>query len=165
MCNLVYTDYTWRIGCGMIIIQLSNRLPRFTAIVSHIGGRVDFLPSLPFSSVILSIGVFPDYMVPSSKGLLEYMHLYASYRLFDSSVRPGTYSVRYPLGMCLLDVTRTLSTKHIKLKRRLNGIVCGAMTGWALTQIGRCWVCGIRSMIDFLHMFAMLPDAKMRAGL
>ena len=52
----------------------------------------------------------------------------------------------------------------IKLKRRLKGIVCGTMTGWALTQIGRCWVCGIGSMID-LHLFAMLPDAKMRSGL
>ena len=48
----------------------------------------------------------------------------------------------------------------IMLKRRLKGIVCGTMTGWALTQIGWCWVCGIGSMIDFLHMFAMLPDAN-----
>ena len=53
----------------------------------------------------------------------------------------------------------------IKLKRRLKGIVCSTMTGCALTQIGRCWVCGIGSMIDFLHRFAMLPDAKMRSGL
>ena len=144
-----------------------------------------------FSSVILSISVFPDSMVPSSKGLLEYLSLYASYRLFDSSVRPVMYSVPHPLGMCLLDATRTLSTTHlylagigsassisllssaeypfqsafIKLKRRLKGIVCGTMTGWALTHIGRCWVCGIESMIDFLHMFAMLPDAMMRSGL
>ena len=66
-----------------------------------------------FSSVILSISVFPDSMVPSSKGLLEYLRLYASYRLFDSSVRPGMYYVRHPLGMCLLDATRTLSTKHL----------------------------------------------------
>ena len=36
------------IGCGRVIRQLSNRLPRFTAIMSHIGGRDDFLPSLPF---------------------------------------------------------------------------------------------------------------------
>ena len=90
-------------------------------------------------------------MVRSSKGLLEYLSLYASYRLFDLSVRPEMYSVRHPLGMFLLDATRTLSTKHlwlagigstssvslsssaeypfqsafIKLKRRLKGIVCG----------------------------------------
>ena len=44
---------------------------------------------------------------------------------------------------------------------RLNGIVCGTMTGWALTQIGKCW---IGPMIDFLHIFAMLPDTKMRYG-
>ena len=80
--------------------------------MSHIGGRDDFLPSLPFSSVILSTCVFPDSMVPSLKRLLEYFHLYASYILFDSPVRLGTYSVRHPLGMCLLDATCTLSTKH-----------------------------------------------------
>ena len=97
----------------MVIRQFSSRLPRFTVVVSHIGGRDDFLPSLPFSFVILSISVFPDSMVPSSKGLLEYLNLYTSYRLFDSPVRPETYSVRHPLGMCLLDATRTLSTKHL----------------------------------------------------
>ena len=48
MCNLVCNDLTWKVGCGRVIRQLSNRLPRFTAIVSHIGGRDDFLPSLPF---------------------------------------------------------------------------------------------------------------------
>ena len=93
-----------------VIRQPSNRLPRFTAIVSHIDGRDNFLPSLPF---FLRQSVFPDSMVPSSKRMLEYLHLYASYRLFDSSIRPGTYSVRHPLGMCLLDATRTLSTKHL----------------------------------------------------
>ena len=62
----------------MVIRQLSNRLPRYSAIVSHIGGRDDFLLSLPFSSVILSISVFLYFMVPSSKGLLEYLPLYSS---------------------------------------------------------------------------------------
>ena len=135
--------------------------------------------------------MFLDSMVPSIKGLLEYLKLYASYIPFYSSVRPGMYSVRHPPGMCLLDATRTLSTKDlylagigstssislsssaeypfqsafIKLNRSLKCIVCGTMTGCALTQIGRCWVCGIGSMIDFLHMFAMLPDAKMRSVL
>ena len=52
-----------------------------------------------------------------------------------------------------------------KLKRRLKGIDCDTMTGWALTPIMRCWVCVIGSMINFLHMFAMLPDAKKRSGL
>ena len=96
------------IGCVRVIRQLSTRLPRFTTI----GVRDDFLPSLPFFLPHF-VSVFPDYMVPSTKGLLEYLHLYASYRLFDSSVRPGTYSVGHPLGMCLLDATHTLSTKHL----------------------------------------------------
>ena len=57
-----------------MVESLDRFLLRFTAIVSHISGRDDFLPALPFSSVILilSISVFPDSMVPSSKGLLEY---------------------------------------------------------------------------------------------
>ena len=48
-------------GCGRVIIQLSNCIPRFTAVVSNFGGRDYFLTSLPFLSVILSISVFPDY--------------------------------------------------------------------------------------------------------
>ena len=50
-------------------------------------------------------------------------------------------------------------------KHRLKGIICGTMTGWALTPIGRCWVSGIGTMIDFFHKFAMLSDTKMRYGL
>ena len=42
-----------------------------------------------FSSFIVSINLFPVSRVPSTKGLLEYCFLYASYRLCDSSVRPG----------------------------------------------------------------------------
>ena len=42
-----------------------------------------------FSSFILSINVFPVSMVVLPKGSIEYCFLYASYRLFDSSVRPG----------------------------------------------------------------------------
>ena len=42
-----------------------------------------------FSSFILSINVFPVSMVVSPKGSIEYCFLYASYRLFYSSVRPG----------------------------------------------------------------------------
>ena len=41
------------------------------------------------SSFILSINVFPVSMVVSPKGSIEYCFLYASYRLFYSSVRPG----------------------------------------------------------------------------
>ena len=39
---------------------------------------------------MLSISVFPDSMVSKAKRLLEYLCLYASYRLFDSSVRRKT---------------------------------------------------------------------------
>ena len=42
-----------------------------------------------FSSFIMSINLFPVSRVPSAKGFLEYCFLYASYRLCDSSVRPG----------------------------------------------------------------------------
>ena len=42
-----------------------------------------------FSSFILSINVFPASMVVSPKGSIEYCFWYASYRLFDLSVRPG----------------------------------------------------------------------------
>ena len=49
----------------------------------------------------------------------------------------------------------------IKLKRRLKGLVCGTMTGCALNTDHA--VLGVRDrvMIEFLHMFAMVPDAKM----
>ena len=36
-------DWMW-----WVIRRLSNRLPRFTAVVNHIGGRDDFFLSLPF---------------------------------------------------------------------------------------------------------------------
>ena len=42
-----------------------------------------------FSPCILPISVFPVAMVVSPKGPIEYYFLYASYRLFDSFVRPG----------------------------------------------------------------------------
>ena len=43
------------------------------------------------SSFLLSLcqSTFPVSRVPSAKGLLEYCFLYASYRLCNSSVRPG----------------------------------------------------------------------------
>ena len=39
-----------------------------------------------FSSVILSIRLFPNSIVPSLKGLFKYVFLYASYSLVDSLV-------------------------------------------------------------------------------
>ena len=55
---------------------------------------------------IMSISLFPDSMVPRPRDDLN-IFLYASYRLFDWSVRPGTYSIRHRLGMRLLDVCNT----------------------------------------------------------
>ena len=51
------------------------------------------------------------------------------------------------------------------LKRFLNGVGCGTITGFTVTHIGRCWVCGMGSRIDLSHMFPMLVEAKMRSGL
>ena len=66
---------------------------------------------LLLSFVILSISVFPDYMVPSSKGLLEYLHLYASFRLFDSSVRRYSYNSRIRRTTATIDVEVTESER------------------------------------------------------
>ena len=84
-------------------------LDSFSAIVSYIGGRDDLLPSLPFFFRHFVNQCVSRLYGTVIKGLHEYLHLYYSYRLFDSLVRPGTY----PLGMCLLDATRTLSTEHL----------------------------------------------------
>ena len=53
----------------------------------------------------------------------------------------------------------------IRLKRRLKGIGCCTIIGWTLTQIGRCCVFGIGSMIDFLHICLMPEDEKIKSGL
>ena len=45
----------------------------------------------------------------------------------------------------------------------LSGGICPA--GICPDTIGRCWVWGIGSRIDFPHMFPMLVEAKMRSGL
>ena len=92
--------------------------------------------------------------------------------------------------MCLLDTTRTIpmnlslfsgigstssmySSKSVEksshlafsmLKRLLNGVCCGTITGWTVTQIRRCCVQGIVSKTDFSHISEMFEDAKMRSG-
>ena len=56
-------------------------LPGFTTVVCHIGGRDEFLPSLLF--IRHSVNQFVSRFVgAASKGLLKYLLLYASYRLF-----------------------------------------------------------------------------------
>ena len=59
------------------------------------------------SFVIMSVSLSPVSRVSSSNGFLDYCFRYASYRLFDSSVRPGVLLVLHALGICLLDATRT----------------------------------------------------------
>ena len=51
------------------------------------------------------------------------------------------------------------------LKRLLNEVGCGTITGWTVTQIGRCCVRGIGSRTDFSHISEMFEDTKMRSGL
>ena len=63
--------------------------------------------------ILVDVDIRPSPLPPSSKGLLKYVHLYDSYKLFDLSVRPGTYSVRHLLDMRLLDATCILYTKHL----------------------------------------------------
>ena len=53
----------------------------------------------------------------------------------------------------------------LMLKRLLNGVDCGTITGWTVTQIGRCCVRGIGSRTDFSHISEMFEDTKMRSGL
>ena len=53
----------------------------------------------------------------------------------------------------------------LMLKRLLNGVGCGTITGWTVTQIGRCCVRGIGTRTDFSHISEMFEDTKMRSGL
>ena len=89
---------------GWIILWLPCSLPRFTTVVCHLGGRDDFLSFFLCHSANQFVS---RIYCATSKGLLKYLVLYASYRLFDWSVRPGTYYVQHPLGMRLLDASNT----------------------------------------------------------
>ena len=94
-------------GCGWVICWLPYYLPRFTTVVCHISVRHDFLQS-PLLFYRHSVNLFVSrFYSAASKGLPKYVLLYASYRLFDWSVRPGTYFVRHPLDMRLLDASNT----------------------------------------------------------
>ena len=83
---------------GHLLVPYS--LPRFTTVVCHICGRDYFLPFLLFIRNFL----FPNSMVPRQKGCLN---ICSSYIHFDWLLRSGTYSVRHPLGMSLLDASNT----------------------------------------------------------
>ena len=74
-------------------------------LLCQIGGRDDFLPS-PLLSLRHSDNQFVSrFYGAASKGLLKYLLLYASYRLFDWEVILGTCSVQHPLDMRLLDAS------------------------------------------------------------
>ena len=52
-----------------------------------------------------------------------------------------------------------------RLKRLLNVVGCATITGFTLTQIGRCCVWGILSKTAFSHLFEMFDNANMRSRL
>ena len=69
-----------------------------------------------FSSVILSISLFPDYMVPRQKGCLNscfcMLHI-------DFFIGAGTYSVRHHLGMRLIDASHKFVSYMCSDKKKL----------------------------------------------
>ena len=62
-------------------------------------------------------------------------------------------------------VEKSSHLAFLRLKCLLNGVGCGTITGWTVTQIGRCCVRGIGSITDFSHISEMFEDTKMRYGL
>ena len=59
----------------------------------------------------------------------------------------------------------TSQSAFFRFKRLLNVVGCATITGFIMTQIGRCCVWGIGSRTDFSHIFEMFDDANMRSGL
>ena len=53
----------------------------------------------------------------------------------------------------------------LRLKRLLNRVGCGTITGWTDTEIGWCCVQGIGSRTNFSHISEMFEDTKIRSGL
>ena len=62
-------------------------------------------------------------------------------------------------------VEKSSHLAFLRLKRLLNGVGCGTITGWTVTQIEWCCVRGIGSRTNFSHISEMLEDTKMRSGL
>ena len=98
------------VGCldSFLIIYHAIRLLRVKSVEVMTSSQL-FL----FSSLILTINVFPVSMVVSLKGSIVYCFLYASYRLFNSSGRPGMWFDLHPLGMCFLNNLRNISTNRL----------------------------------------------------
>ena len=173
-------------SCGFLIVCYAFRLLPVSSvdviILSHL---------LLFSTAILLISSLPVSSVVLSKGVLMYCILYVSYRLYDSSDRPGMYWLLHPLVICFLGVMRMASTNlshvsgvgsissirmstydayplqfaFLRLSRLLNAVGRHTNTGFTVTKMGRCWVPGIGFRTYSIHMLIMLEDAKMRSGL
>ena len=62
-------------------------------------------------------------------------------------------------------VDKSSHLAFLRLKRLLNGVGYGTITGWTVTQIGRFCVRGIGSRTYFSHISEKFEDTKMRSGL
>ena len=62
---------------------------------------------LGHSIAIMSISLFPESMVLRQKGCLNSCSRMLHIDFLNSQFDPGTYSVRHPLGMRLLDASNT----------------------------------------------------------
>ena len=83
-----------------------DNLPRFSTDVGHVGEVMTSSHLFFFSYFMLFRSTLPVSMVPLSKRELAYYFLYSSYRFFDSD-RPGIWFVLHPLGIYLIEATRT----------------------------------------------------------
>ena len=108
---MVGTDYTRWFRCDSVIVELFDSSPDILTSMRHVSLCDDFLPSFLRSSCLLAWFQIPLLL----KGLFIYCFLYASYRLFNFSVRPGMYTALHPFGMYLLVDTCTFSTKRMSL--------------------------------------------------
>ena len=74
--------------------------------------------------------------------------------------------IESPIFLLLVSVDLEYHDGWCALKSlKIRGVCCGTRSGFTVTHIGRCWLWGIGSRIDFLHMFLMFMEAKMRSGL
>ena len=53
----------------------------------------------------------------------------------------------------------------LRLKHLLDMVNCDTVTGFTVTHIGRCYVCGMGSSTYFSHISQMFEDMKMRSGI
>ena len=84
-----------------------------------------------------------------------------TYKTYESIVGIGSTSSMASSN----SVEKSSHSDFLRLKRLLNEVGCGTITGWTVTQIWRCCVRGIRSRTDFKHISEMFEDTTMRSGL